>query len=347
MQPKPPETEVHFCNICNTSIPESALQSGCAVRVEGRILPTAGPGALAAEPGRVGRAGVFGAAFLALLGIAAAAVFLDWRLSETAAGLRTGLDDSGAWVARLDERLALLEERLGAVARAGQLTPLESELRGLGEQLRASAAMGDERFAAASRANVEAKEQMQRLADAQVQQAARLALLQDDLRALGHDVAELRAQPMKVADTPRDDGMEASRTPPADAPPAGFTPAIQHHLDRLGDADESVRFEAVQELLAAGDPRVLPRIVPLAKDADFFVRRLVLEGLAKHRSAEHVEVLLTALADPESLVRHSAYQGLKELTGQSLPFDADASAEQRGAMQKRWRAWWDKAKDGF
>lgn len=345
MQAQPHETEVHFCNICNTSIPESALRDGSAVCVEGRIVPTAGKGI--GESPRGGRGGVIGAAFLTLIGIAAATVFLDWRLGQESAALRGGLDDSAPRISRLEDRLVGLEDRLAVVARAGQFAPLETDLRAVGEQLTASATRVDDRFGAVDRAAADLKDQLQRLAEAQLQHAARLALVQDDVRALGRDIAELRAQPGRGAAEPVDDAMGGGAAERKPDPTAEFPPAVQHHLDRLADADESVRFEAVQELLAAGDPRVLPRLVPLAKDPDFFVRRLVLEGLAEHKQKEHVEVLLTALADPESLVRHSAYLGLKKLTGQALPFDADANAEQRGAMQKRWRAWWDKNQDGF
>ncbi len=344
------ETEVHFCNICNSSIPESAVRDGLAVRVAGKMVPTAACGNASVEVGRPARGALLGVAFLVLMGIAGAAVFIDWRLSQSAAALRGDLEQTAPRLGRLEDRLAGLEDRLGSVVRGGQLTPITEELKSVGDRLAQNAAQLDQRFAAADRSAIDMREQVQRVADAEVQHAARLALLQDDVRALGRDLSELRASPSTAVPTRVvDDGMAPGPEPiaPNPVPAESFAPAVQHHLDRLTDADESVRFEAVQELLATGDPLVLSRILPLAKDTDFFVRRLVLEGLADRRSPDHVEVLLTALADPESLVRHSAYQGLKKLTGQSLPFDADANNEQRAAMQKRWRAWWDKNKDGF
>ena len=75
------------------------------------------------------------------------------------------------------------------------------------------------------------------------------------------------------------------------------------------------------------------------------MRRLVLEGLADHRTIETVEALLAALVDAEGIVRHTAYESLRKVTGQNLPFDPDAGSDQLKAMQRRWRQWWDKNHD--
>lgn len=346
----PHETEVHFCNICNTSIPEAALRDGAAVRIDGRLVPTASPPPPPGEGVGLGRGPLFGAAFVVLAGIAGATVFVDWRLSAESTALRQELDGSTPRLTRLEDRLAGLEARLATVARADQFGGIETTVRAVGDRLGGEVAGLQVSVESAERARTAIAGQMREFGESQVQHAARLALLQDDVRALGRDFAELRAAPVsRTPDQMIDDGRGSALDPVVRAEPEamGFPPELQHHIDRLGDADESVRFEAVQELLASGVVGVLPPLVPLAKDPDFFVRRLVLEGLADHRSVEHVELMLTALADPESLVRHSAYQGLKKLTGQNLPFDADAGSEQRGSMQRRWRAWWDKNRDSF
>ena len=105
--------------------------------------------------------------------------------------------------------------------------------------------------------------------------------------------------------------------------------------------------EAVEELLSSGDPRVLDPVLPLASDADPFVRRLVLEGISEFRDRRVVDTLLVALADPEEIVRFTAHASLKRVTGQNLPFDPDASDSERSAMQRRWKKWWDENRDAF
>ena len=120
---------------------------------------------------------------------------------------------------------------------------------------------------------------------------------------------------------------------------------LAHQVRRLADADAGTRFEAVEELLSSGDPRVLDPVLPLANDADPFVRRLVLEGISEFRDRKVVDTLLVALADPEEIVRFTAHASLKSVTGQNLPFDPDASDSERSAMQRRWKKWWDENRD--
>ena len=52
-------------------------------------------------------------------------------------------------------------------------------------------------------------------------------------------------------------------------------------------------------------------------------------------------------ADPEPIVRDTAYDSVKELTGQKFPFDADAPRDSRLAAQRRWQDWWDENRESF
>ena len=152
------ETEVHFCNICNSSIPESAVRDGLAVRVAGKMVPTAACGNASVEVGRPARGALLGVAFLVLMGIAGAAVFIDWRLSQSAAALRGDLEQTAPRLGRLEDRLAGLEDRLGSVVRGGQLTPITEELKSVGDRLAQNAAQLDQRFAAADRSAIDMRE---------------------------------------------------------------------------------------------------------------------------------------------------------------------------------------------
>lgn len=348
------EPEVHFCNVCNQSIPESALERGCAVRVEGRIVPLATPDAAAGPEQAAARgAGVWGWTLVVLAGIAGSAFALDARLGEVERGLRDDLAAMSAPVQQQTDLLGEIDRRVAAAVQSGDLAPLGEAIADAREILRAdvkelgaSVAAGDPQWG-------DAREALRRIEDALVQHGARMALIQDEVRALTRDVAAWSARPasspMGGGDRDRGEAVGLpsgpARTP--EAAPGGLPPEIAHHAARLTDADDGVRFEAVDQLLQTKDERVYPLLVPLAKDPDLFVRRFVLEGLAEHRSAGSVEALLTALADPEEVVRHTAYLGLQRLTGQTIAFDPGASADQRSAAQRRWRQWWDKNRDGF
>ena len=348
------EPEVHFCNVCNQSIPESALERGCAVRVEGRIVPLATPDAATqGTPSAPRPTAIWGWTLVVLASIAGAAFALDARLGEVERGLSEDLSSMSWSAQKQTDLLGEIDRRVAAAVQSGDLQPLGEAIADAREILRAdvkelgvSVAAGDPRWG-------DAREALRRIEDALVQHGARMALIQDEVRALTRDVAAWSARPapspMGVGDPDRGEafGQPPGPTRAPDAAPGGLPPEIAHHASRLTDADDGVRFEAVDQLLQTKDERVYPMLVPLAKDPDLFVRRFVLEGLSEHRSAGSVEALLTALADPEEVVRHTAYLGLQRLTGQTIAFDPGGSADQRSAAQRRWRQWWDKNRDAF
>ena len=109
-----------------------------------------------------------------------------------------------------------------------------------------------------------------------------------------------------------------------------------------------IRFEAVDALIGSKNPAVLKHLLPMARDADLYVRRLTVEGLRDFKQAEAVEQLIAALADSETTVAETAYGSLKKLTGQKIPFDAASpSKDTRLRGQQRWQEWWDKNKATF
>ncbi|MGA0059948.1 MAG: HEAT repeat domain-containing protein [Planctomycetota bacterium] len=350
------EPEVHFCNVCNQSIPESALDRGCAVRVEGRIVPLATPDAGQAGGGASAARSpaVLGWTVVILAAIAGAAFGLDARLGDVERGLRDDLAAMSAPFQQQTDLLGEIDRRVAASAQGGDLAPLGEAIADAREILRADVKELGAAVGAGDPQWGEARDVLRRLEDALVQHGARLALVQDEVRARTREVAALSARPgapVGPANGGRaeDPGVGMRPAPDRAADPAsgGLPPEIAHHVARLTDADDGVRFEAVDQLLQSKDARIYPLLVPLAKDPDLFVRRFVLEGLAEHRSAASVEALLTALADPEEVVRHTAYLGLQRLTGQTIVFDPGASADQRSAAQRRWRQWWDKNRDSY
>ncbi len=338
------ELEVHFCNICNASIPESALRDGKAIRIDDKVVPTA-----SGEPRpATSNGGLLAGAFVLLVAVTAAAVFLDWRLSQESMRVGQDIGGFGTRVERVADRLDAIDARLTKSVATTDLEPLAERLA----DVEKAVAESDQRVGAATEGTggrLDAlKASLEAIHDEQVKMSARFALLQDEVRSLGGEIADLRATPRAAPQQPVPGTPDAvPDEPPKPAVDDGLPPEIAHNVARLGDADDGARFDAVEKLLATKDERVYPLILPLAKDSDVWVRRLVIEGLASYHSKDTVDALITALADPESIVRYEAYNSLKKLTGQEIPFDPDGSSEQRAAAQRRWKQWWDKNRDGF
>ncbi len=366
------ELEVFFCELCNTSVPEVDLDSGRATRFRGRVIggcclenlhPAVDPAAAAQAiapvamaggqaPVAAKSAGVIPAVFIVLIAVAGSAMFSDWRLSAENKALREELVSVKEQGKGLGNHMLNLEKRLSTSLAKGDLRVLEERLGTLRESL-------GEREARLGESLAGTKTQVQRLLEnvagmttEQGQQNKAMTSIGEEVRNLRQDIAELRAAPQPVvSSTPEfDDGGAAPGLVDATGKAAGdggLPPEIAHNLVRLKDSDAGARFEAVDGLLQAQDPRAFAAIMPLTKDPDPFVRRLVVEGIADYRANESVDALIVALADPESIVRHTAYTSLKKLSGQALAFDPDASSAKRNTAQGRWKSWWEKSKAKF
>jgi HEAT repeat protein len=173
--------------------------------------------------------------------------------------------------------------------------------------------------------------------------------LRSQLQRQATVLADLRAMPVALAG-PGEPAEAAGARPPVVEPADGpaVPEALAAHVKKLGDADAAVRFEAVDALISSKNLAVLPRLLPMARDSDSFVRRLTIEGLLDFKHPDAVEELLVALGDSDVSVAETAWNSLKKLTGQKIPFDAAApSKDARQRAQQRWQEWWEKNKATF
>ncbi|MFN9845304.1 MAG: HEAT repeat domain-containing protein, partial [Planctomycetota bacterium] len=167
---------------------------------------------------------------------------------------------------------------------------------------------------------------------------------QRQLRILDRHAAAPAAAPAAVP-TPTPEPVAPAASP--DAPVLGLPAALAEAARKLAAGDPAVRFEGVDELQRSKDAAAVPLLLPLLRDPDPFVRRLVAEGFAAHKRADVVEGLLAALGDADEYVRDTAWRSLKDVTGQKLPFESAGTKDARARATARWQEWWDKNKAGF
>ena len=354
------ELEVAFCDLCNTSVPLQDLEAGKAVRHGGKTIgacclpalqragePVAtakGPASAAAAPSDNRLLTV---AFVLLAAVAAATIYLENRISERVDQARTSsrevLDQLDRSVNSQDDLLRGLDEAMAATAKQADLARVETAVAGIDgaikDEMTRRRAVEDRQQTALGQVDA----RLQSLLDARAEQKQQLALLQQQLLQQSVTLAELRALPRPA---PKEASAETPAVP-AEVVAPGLPPELQHQVARLGDPDPATRFEAVDELLRSKNADVREHLLPMAKDADTFVRRLTVEGLREFKHGSSVAALLVALGDTEEIVRDTAWRSLKELTGQKLPFEASASKEVRARMQRSWQDWWDKNQAGF
>ena len=367
------DLEVFFCDLCSTSVPATDLASKEASKVGDKVvgacclasLPARGDaGTTAAKQSAKsaeatsGGGGWFLAAFLMLLAVAGATLFLDWRFGNELEPLRSSMVSIQDEVDPLAARLVGVEKRLGNLLGPASIEPLRHGLD----------TMRDDLVGLESRVIESVRENAQRLRDLDTRLGAldagqrdllsRLSEVHGDLRRTYEQLQVVSERLMMASLSPvaaagvgshggSPSGLPASQPPSPLSATELLPPHLLRFIEQLDDADDGERFVAVDELLESGDPRVFEFILPLAQDPDHFVRRLVCEGLKDHRSDASVDALLEALSDSESLVRHTAHASLRELTAQELPFDPDATPKRRASMERKWRDWWGKNRDSM
>ena len=352
--------EVAFCDLCGTSVPANAVQGGAAVRHLGKLvggccLPalrggqaafsSAGPTAPSGQPNVPGgESRWFPVAVMLLVAIAAATLFLDLELSAA------------------DARWQKAHEQLQLAQRGDSdvLRQLDVHKDGAARRADVDAMLGklQESVAAAGLAqSAQLNEGLQREIAAIRQEIRAVAGQAIDYRPLFEEMRQRQQRLLESVAALRESGNAVAgpgapvAPPPAATPvePAGpvLPPALAEHAKKLQATEAAVRFEAVDELLRSKSVEVLPHLLPMAKDADPYVRRLTVDGLRDWKRPEVVDVLLAALTDAEENVRDTAYVSLKLVTGQKLPFEATATKDARARAVQRWTEWWDKNKATF
>ncbi len=339
------ELEVFFCDLCGASVPATDLDRARAERMHGKIIGLCCLTELRpSQSSGSSRAVIMASALILLVSVASLGIFVDWRLGADAQTRR-------GEIARVMDLLRGQDNRMGSVEMQLREAPAASDLEDIkrgSDNLRDGLINLDQSLAKSLDASdaklqvlMEAMGELRRAVDLQ---SAKISDLQEQSAEALRDLASILAQPGALSSAA---GPEDSSFPIPVGAGNSLPEELAIHLPGLLDGDAGTRFEAVDELLQSGDERVFDSILPLAQDPDPFVRRLVLEGLAGDREIDAVETLIQALGDDESLVRYTAIASLKKLTGQSFPFDAEGSIDQRASMQKRWGQWWSKNKADF
>jgi hypothetical protein len=364
---KEQEVEVSFCDLCGTSVPASDIAAMRAVKQHGktvgqcclvalRAVDAGSSGAPAslhaggaieskASQGDAGR--LMTVAIVLLAALAGAVMFLDSGLARLEDLTGKVADDAATRQKGDSETLMKLSVDAGSWALQKDLDAAKKDLSAMSQSLEDVRADAREWRAAAGKQSDGMHAQLQAVAAKQI-----------DYRPLLEDLRQRQARVMTAIDGLRSQvaavpaaASVATREEPVVSDAAEGLAALPEKLAeearKLADADAAVRFEAVDILIESKDEKVLPFLVPLAKDPDAFVRRLTVEGLREFKKPDAVDALISALRDDDENVCDTAWRSLCEVTGQKFRFEASASKEARARAAQAWQVWWDKARSTF
>ena len=338
--------EVHFCNLCDQSIPLAEIETGRSVRIGDRVLCGQCRDVVArAVPGRAGGGGAFWPAVLALLGWGAAAlVWFDARsergelqaaLDGLAATSRAQGEEQSDELQRigdaLNEKLALQQSAVAAL-QDGQ-SRLEGELRTKVGDLQQS-------FDAWSEYPAEQERMLARLS----QLEAGLSVVEDRQRAQRSTQESMRDELGRIGDRMERVAAATAQENPADSP---FSPEVSGLLRKLQDDDPEVRYSTLEKLAALQDERLLPHLYPLLADPYEFTRFLAAHTFGDWDAQPAVPHLIEALLDEVGFVREAAVRSLRRVTGQNFGYDHETDAEKRRRGYEAWKTWWDANGEAF
>ncbi len=371
------EMKIHFCDLCNESVPQSDLDLGRAVLRNGRVIcvaceaamsvglpaerPAAPAGAERAEPavpspGRASGAPAGSPVAVVAVGLALSAVALIVALGCAAFFFlrferRMADFDSRASAQRAEEEVrsrnlegqvaTLAEERKSQLAAAREeRATLERRLEDL-ERARAgsSGELGE------SLARLEERlDELEGLRESVDQQGNDLSQLEKTATSLRTDLRRLgeRVEAAESAATPAEDPGKASPSSAA-APKESGDAAWLPWVSDLKSPNSGTRWQAVQSLGGTGDPAVAPHLAPMLKDGDIFVRMAAARILGDLAVVGTIPALIDALEDEEASVREAALVSLRAVSGQSIAFDPVAREAERAKRVKAWREWWEQA----
>lgn len=374
--------KIHFCDLCNESVPEGDLKTGKAVIRKGRVvcatcdaLMTREAGAVEGEPptgdvdpaARAAQAspspaatpvharraahpiggGAAFAAFLSLV-IAGGGGWFLWRELVT---LRT---DHHRLSREMDRRLEASELSLDDVSRRSRQRDVELELS-VGEVATSSLAAAQQEVAVLRNELQAALGEQLTLAE---ELRAEMVRVTDSNAAVGERLDELVARSIRSREEYGElssrlvavegelaRGAAAVAAPTVERAPA--PPAWAKELAGLESESAGERWNAVTALGDTGDPAVVPHLVPLIGDPDVFVRMAVARVFGDLGAPEAVDSLIFALEDEEAVVREAAMVSLHAITGRDFRFDPMAGAAERAKKVKAWREWWEKARSEY
>ena len=371
------EVEVFFCDLCGASVPHADVVSEAAIVRHGKTigpccLPSlrSTPDATSAPQEATASAGgapsgvsvaqrstsapsVLG--FVLVGALVAGVVFLELRLADLEQALGDAQREMSTRQQQDSEVLSDVSIKLEGKSDGATVDSLLSQTDGLALQLQELQAAMAKRQSVLDQ-ELDGLRRAVRAADDRVvdyrplfedlrQRHVRAIAVLEGLRDGGSMAAA--ALPPKGADLAAPPSSNLPRQPAAGADTDELPPDLAASVAKLSAADPAARFEAVDVLIEGKDPRVLPHLLPLAKDADAFVRRLTVEGLRGFRAVEVVDALIASLGDDDENVCDTAWRSLRDLTGQKLPFDPTANKRARASAAAKWQQWWAKARDGF
>ncbi len=334
--------DVHFCNLCDRSVPLAEVQDGSSVRLGDRLLC---PDCLEligkADVGGGGGGGLGVVSLVAALLGWAAAIFLWFQIGSASDGLDGQIGDTKGELTGQIEASAIASAA-AAQGNREDLALLREELQVLRdghEALGQATSLGLEEAQSSLAGLAPLAAEQDKLSQRFGKFEATLSVVEDRQRASRSNQEGLRDRLKRLEDMT--DALAAA-APKEDE--SAFSAEISALLRKLQDEDPEVRYGALEKLSAMQDERLLPHLYPLLADPYEFTRFLAAHTFSEWDARPAVPHLVEALMDEVTFVREAAVRALRRITGQNFGYQHEGDGEQakaeRQAAYELWKTWW-------
>ncbi len=377
--------KIHFCDLCNESVPQADLDEGRAILRNGRVICSQCEHAMSSGE-EIAAEGAEPAETPAPPAAESAPPPPPLAAAATAPGAPTApITSTGAAVAVTLATIALLFA-VGATAflfdhfgglHAEQLSSIaqvETDATADADAAEAQAfSMFEEAWAELSRSRDELGALQSDLENASAGHQQMVSDLRGDLTRIAEELAgleevrvelsghgkqlnqvsgrasDLHEQILRLGDRLQELEERPIEIPvaPVASPEEPSRPDWWSHVAELRSQNSGTRWQAVTALGESGDPAVAEYLAPMLKDPDIFVRMATARVLGDLEAPIGIPSLIDALEDPEASVREAAVVALRSITQREHRFDPTAKESDRAKAVRRWRDWWDKAQDDF
>jgi hypothetical protein len=373
--------KIHFCDLCNESVPQSDLDEGRAFMRKGRVICAkcdtimSGRGADETATQKDPDTKIDLASKTAVAPGAASAKTLGTGEGERVRGpMQYRVEGGGGLIAGFLSAVAVVLVAVVAVMLMDRVesvsTGLDDDVAAVQREVSAAEEGLAERIEAMNAVSLQSAKNLDTRFDAllasrdkrDAETATRLDKLGTNIAELAERLGSLTETERSVSDQARsivalEAGLGSLRLdiaqvaadlaarPIVVAEPAAPEPTGPLWLplvDDLASANSGVRWNAVEDLGHTGDPAVVPHLIPVLDDEDTFVRMAAARVLGDLGGDVAVAPLIDTLSDPAESVRDAAVSSLRQITGQNFRFDPLGKQADRTKRIRAWRDWWEK-----
>ena len=369
--------KIHFCDLCNESVPQSQLDMGAAHVRKGRVICATCEGAMGGDPAGETQSDRSSATKFGSSSAAAKTMTADWGATQmegrVAVPAAYPKESSGGLIAGFLAAVSVVLVAVVAVMLNDRIESVgdkyDGELSGLRRDLGEMESGLLERFNEVQGAYLASSSglssDMSSLKDARLEDNR---LLRDGLEENQRSLDDLRERMGAMALTEREVADHARSIASINAALAALDldigllakdladrPAIVIAapevepvgptwlaiVEDLKSENSGVRWNAVEDLGHTSDVGVVPYLIPVLSDEDTFVRMAAARVLGGLGSDESIGPLITALGDTAPSVRDAAVSSLRLLTSQNFRFDPLSKETDRTKRIRAWRDWYE------